>query len=137
MAHLFPLRVVHSKPLCLVHFIPFWVVHLKPLCPVHFIPFWVVHLKPFWVVQLNRCHQQRIARYQMTLAVKTSVLLSSSTIFMNPFRLFRKSLHHALSFVAHIIKTPYLCPIKTEVPKLYESSPFDRACTKRFPDDLQ
>ena len=28
-------------------------------------------------------------------------------------------------------------PRKTEVPKLYESSPYDRACTKPFPDDLQ
>lgn len=55
---MFPLRVAHSKLLCLVHLFPLRVVHLKPLCPVHFIPLQVVHLKPFWVVQLNRCHHR-------------------------------------------------------------------------------
>ena len=42
----------------------------------------------------------------------------------------------ALSFVAHIIKTPYLCPQNGStqaVRKLAQS----RACTKPFPDDLQ
>ena len=62
MAHLFPLRVAQSKLLCLVHLFPLRVVHSKPLCPVHFIPLQVVHLKPFWVVQLNRCHQNILAK---------------------------------------------------------------------------
>ena len=41
----------------------------------------------------------------------------------------------ALSFVAWADNSPYLCAIKTEVPKLYESSPSRRACTKRFPEE--
>ena len=71
----------------------------------------------------------------MTLAVKTSVLLSSSTIFMNPFFAFFREKYRSCTIVrcTHHQNSLSL-PRKTEVPKLYESSP--KAAPVRNPSPM-
>ena len=93
VAHLFPLRVAHSKLLCLVHLFPLRVVHLKPLCPVHFIP--------LQVVQLKRCHQLHdfshrgslllLARDAARKSQNTSSVLVATIIVVTSFIEYRKS----------------------------------------------